>query len=71
MNLISDEFMNPLLALSVLEEIFNVKLRDISSSPVRKLVELISNEHGDVPTEKLWSFIAVILGDGDGIFPPE
>lgn len=35
--------MNPLLALSVLEEIFNVKLRDVSSPPVRKIIHLIAN----------------------------
>jgi hypothetical protein len=69
MNLISDEVMNPLLALSVLEELFHVKLRDISSPSVRKIVELIANKKGEVLTEKLWSFVAVIIGNGVGCFP--
>ena len=48
MNLISDSKMNPLLALSVLEELFNVKLRDITSNSVRKIIELLANEDGEV-----------------------
>lgn len=63
MQLISDSVMNPLLALSILEELFNIKLRDISNPTVRRIIDLVVNDEGEVLTEKLWSFIAVIIGN--------
>ena len=69
MQLISDSVLNPLLALSILEELFNVKLRDIGSPFVRRILDLIVSDNGEVLTEKLWSFIAVIIGNNEGCFP--
>ena len=50
MQLISDSVLNPLLALSILEELFNVKLRDIGSPFVRRILDLIVNDNGEVLT---------------------
>ena len=71
MQLISDSILNPLLALSILEELFNVKLRDVESSFVRRILEFIVSDNGDVLTEKLWSFVAVIIGNSEGCFPED
>ena len=71
MQLISDSVLNPLLALSILEELFNVKLRDIGSPFVRRILDLIVSDNGEVLTEKLWSFIAVIIGNNEGCFPED
>ena len=68
MQLISDSVLNPLLALSILEELFHIKLRDTSSPFIRKIIDLISKDNGEVLTEKLWNFIAVIIGNSEGFF---
>ena len=47
---------------------FHIKLRDTSSPFVRKIIDLISKDNGEVLTEKLWNFIAVIIGNSEGFF---
>jgi hypothetical protein len=46
MQLISDSVLNPLLALSILEELFNVKLRDVGSPTVRRIIDIVANDEG-------------------------
>jgi hypothetical protein len=71
--------LNPLVALSVLEEIFNVNLNPHQQSPsyqpVQQLVALLTSHHfeGTVSRPRLWELIAlVVAGEAEtALFTPE
>ena len=59
--------MNPLIALSVLEELFNVNLNPHKQSSnyqsVQKLINILNEGRceDDTKTERLWQFIVLLI----------
>ncbi len=65
--LVTDDEMNPLVAISILEEIFNVDLnpnKNIGNSQlVQRVLSYVAepNDGNIVTTERLWIFITIVI----------